>query len=115
MSDHLPRLRRADCGHYSPEDLAPAGKAEDGHHDVYLCNDCRGRLHQPPRVETKVVEPPSNAPTDWTVAGTVAGVAGEARRVPDGLHPRSREARDFLAAYDAVKGGVEVEGAPDGD
>ena len=51
-------LRRADCGHYIPEDVAPAGVHHGSEQPVYLCNECaeRARGHRNVvQVETKVV------------------------------------------------------------
>lgn len=44
------------------------------------------------------------APTsgDWAEAGRAAAQQKLPRRVPDGLQPRSREARQFLAGYDEI-------------
>ena len=52
-------LRRADCGHYIPEDVAPAGVHHGSEQPIYLCNECaeRARGHRVQVVETKAIEP----------------------------------------------------------
>jgi hypothetical protein len=52
-----------------------------------------------PAAATQESEEP---PTDWYRAGQQAAGEHLPRGVPDGLHPRSREARDFLRGYDAA-------------
>lgn len=53
-------------------------------------------------VPTGSTEPAAPAIGDWAEAGRAAAEQKLPRRVPDGLQPRSREARQFLAGYDEV-------------
>ena len=137
MSD-LPEVRPTSCGHgFVLVDVPPAARVQNGNHlqDVYLCEDCRSRLHRP-KVETKDIRPdeplrdgddvrvvtkeyvPATLATGSpgeavaAVKGREAALAGEPRRVPDGIHPRSSWAREWLAAYDEVKG--DADGKPTG-
>jgi len=99
-------LRRADCGHYIPEDVPPAGEHHGSGQPIYLCDPCRdaARGHQRARVETKVVEPDR---TEVTLKHRVDYAATDAgiERVGDPLDEAvllSPHARGIAAARDGV-------------
>lgn len=56
---------------------------------------------------------PPDTGGDWFAAGKAAAEQKLPRTVPEGLHPRSRNARDFLAGYDeAAKAAPAPEPTP---
>jgi hypothetical protein len=134
VTDQLPEVRRADCGHgFLPINTAPAARVQNGIHEqpVYLCEDCRARL-QVPKVERKVVEPARAEPsppseravlkttqeaervTDPDKAralGRAAAHHGLSRTLPGHIrHPREAAGRAWFAGYDEVKGVEKADG-----
>lgn len=95
------RLRKADCGHWIPVDVDPAGvTADSGHSEqpIYLCGDCLdiARHLLAPKVEAKVVE--------------TRGV--ELKRIPDPRTDEAKEQNPFQEGSSAFLAGRRSEDCP---
>lgn len=98
------------------EDASAARLSHDG---VVYDSVAPGVFDVPPDVAEALLRfvhwSPAEAPpepavgTDWYAAGRNAAERGQPRELPAsaGLHPRSREARDYFRGWDSVRSGGE--------
>lgn len=107
-------LRRADCGHYIPADLAPAGVHVGNEEPVYLCNECaeRARGHVA-RVEKKAVELAQPVPLAIEAEAYELGRTAGAYGLPEDSNPypdrRTKDAKEWVRGYREAKSGTTAE------